>query len=81
MMVYLDNAATTFPKPRSVQEAAAKALYRFGANPGRAGHQMSLSAAEEVYRCRCAAAPRKPPASAAAHTLSKHSTRKAAARA
>jgi cysteine desulfurase family protein len=56
MMVYLDNAATTFPKPRSVQEAVAKALYRFGANPGRAGHQMSLSAAEEVYRCRCAAA-------------------------
>src|SRR5437773_7585509 len=43
-MIYLDNAATRFPKP----EAAYQALVRFArqdlANPGRAGHKMALAA-------------------------------------
>lgn len=51
-MIYLDNAATTFPKPVSVHNAVVNALRRYGANPGRSGHAMSLQAAEEVYRCR-----------------------------
>lgn len=55
-MIYLDNAATTYPKPDSVRNAMALALRRYGANPGRAGHDMSIAAAEEVYRCRTAAA-------------------------
>lgn len=55
-MIYLDNAATTYPKPDSVRNAVAYALRNYGANPGRAGHDMSLAAAEEVYRCRMAAA-------------------------
>jgi len=55
-MIYLDNAATTYPKPDSVRSAVAYALRNYGANPGRAGHDMSLAAAEEVYRCRTAAA-------------------------
>lgn len=53
-MIYLDNAATTYPKPPSVQNAVASALHRFGANPGRGGHAMSMATAEEVYRTRCA---------------------------
>lgn len=54
-MIYLDNAATTYPKPTSVQNAVANALRSYGANPGRAGHRMSMAAAEEIYRCRKAA--------------------------
>ncbi len=54
-MIYLDNAATTYPKPRAVQTAVLSSLQR-GANPGRSGHRLSLAAAEEVYRCRAAAA-------------------------
>lgn len=55
-MIYLDNAATTYPKPTSVQHAVENALKNYSANPGRSGHSMSLAAAEEVYRCRTAAA-------------------------
>jgi cysteine desulfurase family protein len=55
-MIYLDNAATTYPKPTSVQNAVSYAFKSYGANPGRAGHSMSISSAEEIYRCRLAAA-------------------------
>lgn len=51
-MIYFDNAATTYPKPRMVREAMAKALAEYGANPGRSGHAMSLRTADRVYRCR-----------------------------
>ncbi len=54
-MIYLDNAATTWPKPQAVQAAVSSAL-REGANPGRSGHKLSMKAAEAVYRCRAAAA-------------------------
>ena len=53
-MIYLDNAATTYPKPPQVQNAVASAIYRFGANPGRGGHAMSMATAEEIYRTRAA---------------------------
>ncbi len=53
-MIYLDNAATTFPKPPSVLRAAARFLNC--GNPGRSGHRLSLDAAREVYACREAAA-------------------------
>lgn len=55
-MIYLDNAATTYPKPEEVHRAVAHAMRYYGANPGRAGHAMSMAAAEEMYRCRNAAA-------------------------
>jgi cysteine desulfurase family protein len=55
-MIYLDNAATTYPKPASVVNAVSYSLKNYGANPGRAGHRMSIAAAEEIYRCRVAAA-------------------------
>src|SRR5438552_11323106 len=51
-MIYLDNAATSFPKPEAVYEA----LDRFGrqslANPGRAGHRMALAAERALDDCR-----------------------------
>lgn len=51
-MIYLDNAATTFPKPMQVVRAAAGAMEKIGANPGRAGHRLSLSAGRVVENCR-----------------------------
>lgn len=51
-MIYLDNAATTFPKPVSVVRAVSNASLTYGANPGRGGHKLSARAGEEVYLCR-----------------------------
>lgn len=50
-MLYFDNAATTFPKPKSVVESTVSALYH-GANPGRGGHNMSVKAGEVIYEAR-----------------------------
>ena len=47
-MIYLDNAATSFPKPESVYRAVNRVQRYIGANPGRAGHRLSLSAARIV---------------------------------
>lgn len=54
-MIYLDNSATTFPKPRTVQLASAAAI-RNSANPGRSGHKLSLAAGQTIYNARLAAA-------------------------
>lgn len=51
-MIYLDNAATSFPKPACVGQAMVEALRVFGGNPGRGGHRMTLAASEMVYRTR-----------------------------
>lgn len=50
-MIYLDNAATSFPKPQSVINAMCRAQ-SYGANPGRGGHLLSVRAGQTVYRCR-----------------------------
>ena len=51
-MIYFDNGATTFPKPRAVVNAVANAMLSYGANPGRSGHKMSVKASEIMYSCR-----------------------------
>lgn len=51
-MIYLDNAATTWPKPVQVIEAMAKSMKYYGANPGRSGHKMAIKTSEKVYECR-----------------------------
>jgi cysteine desulfurase/selenocysteine lyase len=43
-MIYLDNAATSFPKPESVIEAVRRFMAEVGANPGRSGHRLSIEA-------------------------------------
>ena len=55
-MIYLDNAATTYPKPLAVLKSAEKALYDYGANPGRSGHRLSAKTSEQVFisRDKCA---------------------------
>ena len=55
-LIYLDNAATTFPKPRSVTEAVRECMINKGGNPGRGSHQLSRTAAELIYDTREAAA-------------------------
>lgn len=51
-MIYLDNAATTSPKPSSVISAVDGALRRYSANPGRSGHEASVMTSQAVYRVR-----------------------------
>lgn len=50
-MIYLDNGATSFRKPRGVKEAVLFAMDRC-ANPGRGGYPAAMAAAQGVYRCR-----------------------------
>ncbi len=51
-MIYLDNAATTYPKPRGVYQKWQTAMSVCGANPGRSGHRFSMKTAEAVYKSR-----------------------------
>ncbi len=51
-MVYFDNAATTFPKPVCVREAVLSAMERYGANPGRSGHKLSMNTAVRIFEAR-----------------------------
>ncbi len=51
-MIYLDNAATSWPKPESVTKAMAEALELAGGNPGRSGHRLSITAARVIYDTR-----------------------------
>ncbi len=52
MLIYLDNAATSFPKPAQVTDAVDQTLRHNAANPGRGGHQLSLQAGRMVMECR-----------------------------
>lgn len=51
-MIYLDNGATTFPKPKSVKIAMQNALNTCG-NPGRGGHIIGKNSEKIIYACRC----------------------------
>lgn len=51
-MIYLDNAATSFPKPQSVLHDLAVCVGKYCGNPGRSSHRLSMRAAEEIYRTR-----------------------------
>ncbi len=56
-MIYLDHAATSFPKPRTVTEEMDHCMRFYCGNPGRGSHTLAMKAAETIYRCReeCAA--------------------------
>ena len=55
-MIYLDNAATSWPKPEPVYETLGSFLREAGANPGRSGHRMAVRAAAAVEGTRAALA-------------------------
>ncbi|MBQ7383720.1 MAG: aminotransferase class V-fold PLP-dependent enzyme, partial [Clostridia bacterium] len=56
MISYLDNAATTFPKPRTVYSEVYRCMTRYGGNAGRGSHSLSLGAARKIFECRSAIA-------------------------
>ena len=56
MINYLDNAATTFPKPPSVIKETERCISQYCGNPGRGSHRMALRAAERLFLARTLAA-------------------------
>lgn len=50
--IYLDNAATSWPKPECVPAAITEAIINYGGNPGRGGHKLALAAGELLYEVR-----------------------------
>ena len=51
-MIYFDNGATTYPKPRSVLNAVNEAVSQYSFNSGRGGYKESLKAAEKIFSVR-----------------------------
>lgn len=51
-LVYLDNAATSFPKPYAVSDAVKKYMLYCGGNAGRGGYESAMEASRLVYLCR-----------------------------
>ncbi|PKM79315.1 MAG: cysteine desulfurase, partial [Firmicutes bacterium HGW-Firmicutes-13] len=52
MVYYMDNAATSFPKPKEVLAAMEDYFNNIGGNPGRSGHRLSVKGGEVVYETR-----------------------------
>lgn len=55
-MIYMDNGATSYPKPQEVIETMIDVMANYCANPGRAGHFMAARTAQEIYKTRLAVA-------------------------
>ena len=55
-MIYLDNGATSFPKPRGMTAEMEDCILHYCGNPGRSGHFMSMKTGEKIYCARKAAA-------------------------
>ena len=51
-ITYLDNAATTFPKPRCVYDEVASCIKSYCGNPGRSAHPLAVASANKIYECR-----------------------------
>ncbi|NMC42325.1 MAG: aminotransferase class V-fold PLP-dependent enzyme, partial [candidate division Zixibacteria bacterium] len=51
-IIYLDNAATTWPKPESVYAAMVDNYRRLGVNPGRSGYDKAIEAGDFLHDLR-----------------------------
>jgi cysteine desulfurase family protein len=51
-LIYLDNASTSFPKPKAVPRAVERAISRFGVNPGRGGYALTRRADRFIFEAR-----------------------------
>ncbi len=51
-MVYLDNSATTFPKPLCVSDEISRCIKKYCGNPGRSSHSLSITSAEKIFQTR-----------------------------
>ncbi|GCD09426.1 aminotransferase class V-fold PLP-dependent enzyme [Clostridium tagluense] len=54
MKIYLDNAATTFPKPPEVYTSMMNYMTNIGTNPGRGASTASLAGNKVILNCRYA---------------------------
>lgn len=52
MQIYVDNAATTFPKPNSVYNEMMNYMTTIGGNPGRGASTSSLKGNKLIFQCR-----------------------------
>jgi len=55
-LIYMDNAATSWPKPPGVSEAMEKCMRESAANPGRGSHEMAVRASRVLFEGRKALA-------------------------
>ncbi len=51
-MIYLDNSATSYPKPQSVINSFNNSLINFGGNSGRSAYEMAVKTSEQIYYTR-----------------------------
>ncbi len=51
-MIYLDNAATTYPKPCGVVAEMMHCMRSYCGNAGRSSHRLAVASAEKIYECR-----------------------------
>jgi cysteine desulfurase family protein len=51
-MIYLDNAATSYPKPKEVNEEIIRCMESYAANPGRSSHYMAVKAMSKIMDTR-----------------------------
>ena len=51
-MIYLDNAATSYPKPGETLQSLVHFVTNVGGNPGRSGHPLSIEAARIIFQAR-----------------------------
>lgn len=51
-MIYLDNGATTFPKPKVVTDKIMECYIGYAGNPGRSGHKLAMKMDLEIYETR-----------------------------
>lgn len=51
-MIYLDNAATSYPKPDRVYDEMLLCMKEYCANPGRSGHELAIKTGRAVYETR-----------------------------
>jgi len=55
-MIYMDNAATSWPKPEAVNQAITCFMQQGVGNPGRSSHELSISSGRVIYEARAALA-------------------------
>lgn len=51
-ITYLDNAATTYPKPKKILDSMLKFYAEYGVNPGRSGYDLCLVTGEMIDNTR-----------------------------
>jgi cysteine desulfurase family protein len=51
-IIYLDNAASSWPKPNEVMSSMVSYMHESGANPGRGSHQLAIKASRELFETR-----------------------------